>query len=53
VPAEYDAESRVLRWRPLVRPRGAAIDVEVHAVDRVGRSARRGARLVLDSAARR
>lgn len=53
VPAEYDSDARVLRWRPLTRPRAAAIDAEVHAVDRAGRSARRHARLVLDSASRR
>lgn len=53
VPSEYDADAGVLRWRPRVRPRAQTLDVEVVATDRVGRSARRRARLVLDSATRR
>lgn len=53
VPTEYDSDARALRWRPSERLRAASVQVEVVATDRVGRSARRRTRLVLDSATRR
>jgi len=44
VPAEWDAEARVLRWRPLAMPSVGRHEVRVEAVDRVGnRTVRSGA----------
>ncbi len=53
VPTEHDADARVLRWRPLARPREQVFVVEAVAVDRAGLRTRRGSRVVLDSAPRR
>ncbi len=53
VASEYDGEARVLRWRPLERPKQGAILVEAVVTDRAGRSRRYRSRLVLDSASRR
>lgn len=48
VPAEWDAESKVLRWRPLQVPVKGRHEVEVEAVDRVGnRTVRRGSFMIV------
>ncbi len=48
VPAEWDAESKVLRWRPLQPPSKGRHEVVVEAVDRVGnRTVRSGSFVIV------
>jgi hypothetical protein len=48
VPAEWDAESKVLRWRPLQVPAKGKHEVVVEAVDRVGnRTVRTGSFVIV------
>jgi hypothetical protein len=48
VPSEWDAEERVLRWRPLTPPRAGRHRYEVAVQDRAGNAARAGGTFVLD-----
>lgn len=52
VPTEWDAEARLLRWRPLARPAPGRHRYEVRAVDRAGNATVRRGSFVLDSAGR-
>lgn len=47
VPSEWDAEERVLRWRPLDRPNAGSHPYRVVAVDRAGNTARAEGSFVL------
>ena len=48
VPTEWDAEARVLRWRPLRAPAAGTHRYVVIATDRAGNTRRRSGRFVLD-----
>jgi hypothetical protein len=49
VPAEWDAEAGVLRWRPLARPAPGRHDVRIEAYDRAGHRAVRLGAFVIPS----
>ena len=48
VPSEWDAEERILRWRPLSPPASGGHRCEVIATDRAGNAARATGTFVLD-----